>query len=279
MSMHQQTPRDQFVSLLQNEDQHIDLIEAALLIAAEHNPALDAEVCRSRVEKLASQAEQTVDLSQPPPEIGRDLCVFLYQQAGYRGDHQDYYNPENSFFDRVLDRRKGIPISLALIYISVGRLLGLTMEPVGFPGHFLVKIVGDADVLLDPFSGQVLDENDCQELLNTCTQGTIKFKPEHLQSASNRQVVQRMLNNLKAIYMGRKELAEALSVCDKLLLVDNSSAQDLLDRAAILEQLDCPALAADDLEHVLLQSPPADVAEAIRNKAKSLRSRDSGKVH
>lgn len=279
MNLSNKDPRNEFALMLAREDHQIDLIEAALLIAVEGRPDIDPNDCYLRIENLAREANDHVDLNQNTRAAARDLCDFLYQHSGYSGDHRDYYNPENSYFDRVLERRKGIPITLALVYICVGRTLGLHVEPVGFPGHFLVKIIGDEEVLVDPFSGQVLSEEDCQELLKICTQGTVTFKPEHLETVSNREVLRRMLNNLKAIYMGREELSEALGVCDRLLMISRDSPRDLLDRAQILEKLECYASAAEDLEYLLTLTPPPQVSEAVREKITALRNRDGGKLH
>ncbi len=273
-------PRARFAALFTDDRQGFDLIEAALLIAAEHHSEFDLEDCHHQIEQLATEARQHIDLSGDTRAIAEGLCRFMYRQAEYNGDHADYYNPDNSYLDRVLKRRKGIPITLGLVYISVGRQLGLRMEPVGFPGHFLVKLIGDdTEVILDPFSGQLLSEDDCRELLKTCTQGQISFKPALLDTSDDRDVVRRILGNLKGIYLNRREMDEALAVCDQLLLISRNSPRDILDRAFVLEQMDCHAAAVQDLEHLLSLSPPPQVSESIRVKIAELKSHDSGKPH
>lgn len=273
-------PRAQFAALFADDSQAIDLIEAALLIAAEHHPEFDLADCHRQIEQLATEAREHIDFSGDARSIGEDLCKFMYRQAKYNGDHADYYNPDNSYLDRVLKRRKGIPITLALVYISVGRQLGLQMEPVGFPGHFLVKLIGDdTDVILDPFSAQLLSEDDCKELLKTCTQGQVSFKPAHLDTTDDRDVVRRILGNLKGIYLNRKEMDEALAVCDQLLLISKNSPRDILDRAYVLEQMDCHAAAIQDLEHLLSLAPPPHVSQSIREKIANLKRQNSGQLH
>lgn len=273
-------PRARFAELFTDDSQDIDLIEAALLIAAEHHPEFDLQDCHHQIEQLAAEAREHIDFSGATGAIAADLCKFMYRQARYNGDHADYYNPDNSYLDRVLKRRKGIPITLALVYISVGRQLGLRMEPVGFPGHFLVKLVGDdTEVILDPFSGQLLSEDDCRELLKTCTQGQVTFKPAHLDTTGDRDVVRRVLGNLKGIYLNRQEMDEALAVCDQLLLISRNSPRDILDRAYVLEQMDCHAAAVQDLEHLLSLAPPPHVSESIREKIADLKRQDSSKLH
>ena len=272
-------PRTQFACLFESGEQNIDLIEAALLIAAEHHPEFDLDTCHKQIEELALEAKDHIKLSQSTEAVGQDLCDFLYRQAEFSGDHGDYYNPDNSYLDRVLERRKGIPITLALVYIGVGEHLGLDMEPVGFPGHFLVKLKGDKEVILDPFSGQLLSEDDCRELLKTCTQDTVPFKQEHLDTVSNREVVRRILGNLKGIYLSRKEMDKALSICDQLLMITRDSPRDILDRAHVLEQMDCHAAAAEDLEYLLTLAPPPQASQSIREKIADLQSQGSGKLH
>lgn len=271
-------PRQRFCDLFAG-DKPIDLIEAALMIALEHDPALDPARCRTQLKALANDARESVDLDSDAQSIARQLCDFLYRQEGFTGNHRDYYDPANSYFDQVLTRRTGIPISLALVYIGVGELLDLHIEPVGFPGHFLVKLVDGEGVYLDPYSGQVVSHDDCRELLKTCTQGRVPFKPELLATTGERDVVRRMLGNLKAIYTHRGDFAEVLSICDRMLLVGDNMPPDLLDRARVLEHLECYDLAARDLEQVLENQPPPQVDAAIRKKIAELRDRSNTPIH
>jgi regulator of sirC expression with transglutaminase-like and TPR domain len=264
---------------MDKEDHDIDLIEAALLIAAQHHGEFNSDKCLDQLATLSEEAHDHIKLDDTDINIGRGLCDFLHKQARYSGDHQDYYNPDNSYFDRVLTRRKGIPITLALVYISIGQRLGLCIEPVGFPGHFLVKLVGKEEVILDPFSGQVLSNDDCRDLLSTCTQDSVTFHHQHLDTVSNREVVQRLLNNLKGIYLNSRAPEEALGVCDQLLIIDKDSPRDLMDRAAILEHMDCHSAAAEDLAHLLTLGSPPQIASTLRKKIDDLRSKGSKSVH
>lgn len=272
-------PRSQFATLFEQDEQNIDLVEAALLIAADHHPEFDLDNCHRQIEALAQEARDHIQLNQGIRAVGQALCDFLYREATYSGDHSDYYNPDNSYLDRVLKRRKGIPITLALVYIAVGQHLGLKMEPVGFPGHFLVKLIGDEEIILDAFSGQVLSEDDCRELLKTCTQDTVVFKQEHLDSVGNKEVVRRILGNLKGIYLGRKELDQALAICDQLLLINKDSPREIIDRAFVLEKMDCHAAAAEDLEYLLTLAPPPQVSKSIQEKITELKRLGGGQLH
>jgi len=280
--------------MLDGDDEAIDLIRAALCIAAAYNPQLDPEDSYRRLAKLAERARVDIDTQQSLEEIARKLCYLLYRQVGFSGDSKNYYNPDNSYINRVLETRRGIPISLALVYIGVGEALGLNIKGVGFPGHFLLKLSpteGDKtsdktsdktqreSVIIDPFAGQVLSLNDCKELLSLASGNTFPFKPEFLNSISKRAILQRMLGNLKAIYLNKADYPQVLSLCDRLLLLDSNSVQDRIDRAGVLEKLECYEPAAQDLEQLLNHKPPLQGLQGLQRKIKELRALIQGKPH
>jgi len=283
-------PKAEFAAMLEGSDAAIDLIRAALCIAGEHNPALDPEESYRRLEKLGDRARAQIDTEQNLDDIADKLCHLLYRQVGFCGDSKDYYNPDNSYIDRVLETRRGIPISLALVYISVGEALGLRVDGVGFPAHFLLKLShGDSNparqtdqtegVLIDPFSGQVLSVDDCKDLLAISSDNTMPFKAEYLQTIGKRAILRRMLGNLKGIYISKKDYVEALSLCDRLLLLDKDAIQDRIDRAGVLEQLDCYEPAAQDLEQILKSQPTMQGTQALERKISELRAQVQGRPH
>ena len=273
--------------MLSGSDETIDLIRAALCIAAEHNPQLDPEDSYRRLAKLAERAREQIDTQQSLEEIASKLCYLLYRQVGFSGDSKDYYNPDNSYLNRVLETRRGIPISLALVYIGVGEALGLSIDGVGFPGHFLLKLQsaeGDnkaqtESVIIDPFAGQVLSTGDCKDLLDVSSGNTLPFKPDFLNSISKRAFLRRMLGNLKTIYINKSDYVQALSLCDRLLLLDKDSVQDRIDRAGVLEKLECYEPAAQDLEQLLSRKPTLQGAQAVARKIAELRAQVQGKPH
>ncbi len=276
--------------MIGGEDEAIDLFRAALCIAAEHYPQLDPEDSYQRLDKLFDKAQKHIDTGRSIKEIASQLCHLLYREIGFSGDSKDYYNPDNSYINRVLETRRGIPISLALIYITVGETLGLNIDGVGFPGHFLLKLhaIGadnassspeTESVIIDPFSGQVLSINDCKDLLSVSSGNTLPFKPEFLDSISKRAILRRMLSNLKAIYLNKADYPQALNLCDSLLLLDNDSVQDRIDRAGVLEKLECYEPAAQDLEQLLKHKPPLRGVVGLRRKIQELRALVQGKPH
>lgn len=281
-------PRKELTAMLEGSDEAIDLIRAALCIAGEHNPQIDLGGSYQRIAKLVERARKQIELDEDVAEIATQLCTLLYKQVGFSGDSKNYYQADNSYLDRVLETRRGIPISLALVYIAVGEALGLNIRGVGFPGHFLLKLTGKQhstdqaepkEVLIDPFSGQVLSLDDCKEFLKVSSGNTLTFKPEYLNSIDKRAIVQRMLGNLKAIYINQGAYAEALNLCDRLLILNQASIQDRLDRAAVLEKLECYEPAAQDLEQVLKRAPNIQGSTAVQNKVAQLRGQVQGKPH
>jgi regulator of sirC expression with transglutaminase-like and TPR domain len=276
-----ESPRARFAAQVGRPDAEIDLIEAALLIAAEHDTDLDLAACRAELDALVRRARAA--LVTPQPDAGQ-LCWFIAEAEGFRGNARDYYNPDNSYLDRVLATRSGIPISLALIYLRVAEALGLDAAGVGFPGHFLVRIApsGGADAaLIDPFTGRTLSRDDCRALLQTGTRGAVEFAEHMLQPTPKREILQRMLRNLKMIYLQREDFGESLSLCDRLLLIDADSLQEVMDRALILEKLQCFGPAADELERLAARTELAarpEAAASLRRKIEQLRGRGGSRT-
>ncbi len=260
-------PRERFIAEISRPENEIDLIEAALLIAREHHADAEILACRKDLGRLSARAAEYMAATGPDAE---GLCRFLAEREGFQGNTADYYNPDNSYLDRVLAARRGIPISLALIYLSVAADLDLAAVGIGFPGHFLVRVTAPGypdGALVDPFEGRVLARDDCRKLLHASSGGTVAFSERLLAPVSKRDILRRMLGNLKMIYLQRQDFAETLSLCDRLLLIDPHSMQDRLDRALALEKLGYFALAADELSRLaqrpeLLTQPQASAAVA-----------------
>ncbi len=276
----------ELTAMLGGSDNKIDLMRAALCIATHVYPELQPSESLQRIAKLAQRAQNKIDSAQDIETVAKKLCGFLYTQIGFSGNKNNYYDPDNSCINRVLETRQGIPISLALVYISVGEALGLLIEGIGFPGHFLIKVAkiypeneqGETRII-DPFSGQVLDLNDCKALFKASSGNASDFKNEYLKVISKRAFLQRMLRNLKAIYLNNGDYAQALRFCDQLLLLDESSAEERLQRAFILEQLECFELAAQDIERVLKSNPALKNKLILQQKITKMRSRVQGKIH
>lgn len=259
--------RRRFAALVTGDEGPLDLAEGALWISAEENPGLEVEGWMAHLDALA--AELAPRLAALPGGPGADLarldllCRFLFDEKGFRGDCEDYYSPDNSLLDRVLERRRGIPITLALVLMEVGRRVGVPLLGVGFPGHFLVRHARHQELLLDPFSGgRLVSHDDCRELLaRVC--GDLPFHPRLLRPVSHRCMLQRVLTNLRAIYRARGELGRTLSVLDRILLLTPDDAVHLRERGLL--RLRCGDLAGvEDLARYLEVEPEAPDRDALR---------------
>lgn len=255
----------------------IDLAEAAFLIACEEYPDLDLAEQRLRLEELGRQARARLDPRAPLRARAERLAGFLGDELGFRGNAESYYDPRNSFLNDVLARRLGIPITLSALYIEVGRRAGLPMSGVGLPGHFIVRVDGpDEELMLDPFhGGRMLSLADCQRRLDRIFDRRVSLEPDMLMPCGARQILTRMLYNLKGIYAQAQDHWRALGVVELLLLLDPGDAEELRDRGLLYAALDCYGLAVLDLEAYLSRAGKAPEATALRETLENLRARQA----
>jgi len=204
----------------------------------------------------------------------------LFVSHGFRGNRAEYYDPENSFLNRVIERKAGIPITLSVLYMEVAARIGLPTHGVGFPGHFMVKArAGNNDLIIDPFnSGEVKSEEDLRAMLQQMYGDEVTFREEYLAPVSKRQILQRMLTNLKAIYARQDDLPKLLAVFDRLLILDPGAADEFRDRGMIYSRLDCFAQAKEDFERYLQLMPNARDADRIRARLVEL-AKQSISIH
>jgi len=257
-------------------DEKINLLRASLLIAAEIYPALDIACYVSRIDEWATTIRQQLpDDAQPATEVLlAALNRFLFDELGFYGNTDDYYDPRNSYMNEVLDRRRGIPITLSVIYIELGRRLGLRLYGVSFPGHFLVKLrYGGGELVLDPFHGGIsLSKNELTERLLEVFEAEVNDLSPFLAAANNREILVRMLLNLKGIYHKQGETEKTLDVVNKILILDPSLDSQYRDRGLLLYSLECYHSALEDLRNYLQAQPEADDSEMIRELIIGLQS-------
>ncbi|MGH7766946.1 MAG: SirB1 family protein, partial [Candidatus Binatia bacterium] len=232
-----------------------------------------------RLDRLATTARDHSAGENTPYRLIACLNHVLFTQEGYRGNRDDYYDPRNSYLNDVIERCKGIPITLSVLYMEVARRAGLKLHGIGFPGHFLVKYVGEEgeivqEIVIDPFDqGEVRTLEELQEMLDRLYGGKVAFHPDFLAPVSNRDIIQRMLNNLKAIYLRQEDFPKALSVAERLVIIDPTSPQEIRDRGLLYLKLDRAPQAIDDLETYLRLAPDAADGEEIREHVAGLRRR------
>jgi len=262
---------DRLNDLVHGPEQDLDLAEAALLLAAAEYPALDIPAYLAQLDQLAARLRerlpQTADLEQRLVSLNE----FLFEELGFSGNTDNYYDPRNSFLNEVLDRKLGIPITLCIIYMEIGRRIGLQLEGVSFPGHFLVKFATDeGDVVLDPFAGGVpLTEEDLVDRLEE-TYGrhdiTSSSLPQLLAAASKLEILVRMLRNLKVIYLHHQQFEKALEVINQILFISPDLADEVRERGAVYERLECHRAALLDYQRYLRLEPHAPDLADIRNR-------------
>jgi regulator of sirC expression with transglutaminase-like and TPR domain len=272
-----------FEQLLAQDDPAIDLARACLLVAEDAYPGLDVEGYVGEIDRLAKRLRARLDVDVAPVERVVALNEFLFDDLGYCGNTEDYYDPRNSYLNEVLERRTGIPITLSVLYMEVARRVGLAMEGVSFPGHFLVRMrVRGGTLVLDPFAGGApQSEQDLRERLGRvippgATGGlAISDLPleQFLEPASKRQILARLLRNLKGIYRERNRPERLLEVLNRMVIVSPEAASELRDRGLVYRQLECWAAALRDLNVYLERAPEAPDAEEIRAKAMELARR------
>jgi len=255
------------------EDEKIDLIRGALVIARTEYPHLEIEEYAGRIEKMGQRAAALAPDGDPQRTLAA-LNQVVFEQANLRGNREDYYDPRNSFLNDVLDRGLGIPITLSLIYMEVARRVGFPLSGVGMPGHFLLKHYGEdgQERLIDCFNrGDILSRQDCQSRLDEIYSGEMKLRPEFLHPISRRQILTRMLNNLKTVYLSTRNFRKALPLADLVLVIYPRSAEDLKQRALLRYSMGLQRLAAEDLDQYLKMSPNASDADEIRQMSLSIK--------
>lgn len=265
--------RARFAALLRRDPLPLD--EAALAIAQEEYPRLDPDEYLVRLDALAVRVRRKLPGRGRSAATLRALRLVLSEEEGLRGNEAAYSDPRNSFLNEVLERRLGIPITLSLVYMEVARRLGLPLAGVGFPGHFLVKYVSPsgAEVFVDAFNaGEMLSADECVARYRARTGGR-DLDRRHLGAVGPRQIVARILQNLKRSYLERRDDVRAYWVLDRILLIAPGQLEALRDRGLVAARLGAGAAAERDLASYLSRATAAaDVAE-VRRVLAALRAR------
>jgi regulator of sirC expression with transglutaminase-like and TPR domain len=249
----------QHLCKLLHQDASFCLAEAALYIALEEYPDLEIQSYLQRLDTMAAEVSQQLPPEPYPLKILQAINHYLFENLGFQGNEQDYYDPRNSFLNEVLDRRMGIPITLSLVYLEIAHRIEFPMTGVNFPGHFLIRPEQEGmELWVDPYhQGEILFPEDCKNRLEAIYQQPVELRPEFFEAIAPQQFLVRMLNNLKHIYLNQGDLLKSLAASERILLVDPDTVMEKRDRGVLYYQLGRWVEARQDLEDYLGQIPQA----------------------
>lgn len=271
------TPLEYFASLVQS-DAEFPLLEAAISLAQDEYPSLDVQMVLGEVDQLFSRIKRRLPVDAAPMHKLRTLNQFFFRELNFGGNLNDYYDPDNSYVNEVLRSRRGIPISLAVLWIELAQGLGLAARGVGFPGHFMVKVnLPKGQVVIDPFNGQSLSREELSERLEPYRRrsGLVdEFEAPmglYLQVSPPRDIIARMLRNLKEIHQSQEDWARLIAVQDRLVVLLPQAWPEVRDRGLAHAALGHSALALADLETYLSHAEEGLDMDAIGERVAELR--------
>ena len=268
---------DQFHALAAIPESQIGLAEGALIIASEVRPQTDIADNLKAITELAERARPLVDAATSPSAAVSALNHSLFELEQFRGNQERYDDPRNSFLDEVLQRRKGLPITLSVLYVEIARRLGFEAYGIGFPGHFLCKVVRVTDlpereIIVDPFFGRTLSIDDCAERIRAAAGDHVDFDRQWLRPVSAHEIYVRMLNNLKLNYLRQGDGLGALGCFDRIVVLAPTAAHEYRDRGMLLERMDCIHAAIEDYSQFLELAPDDEEARPIKLRRDALAS-------
>ena len=257
------------------QDNEIDLGRAALVIAQMEYPDLEVEPYLKQMDRLATVIKDLVGDEDSVFRLLACINIVLFKQEGFQGNRSNYYDPKNSFLNDLIDRKMGIPITLSVLYQEVARRAGLTLHGVGFPGHFLLKHIDhEEEIIIDPFNGgEVRSDAELQSLLDEIYPGKAVLKFEFLSPVSKRQILKRMLINLRGIYLHQGDFLRCLSVEERLVILEPNPVREYRDRGLLHLSLENIPQALEDLETYLRLASDAKDVDEIREQVSSLKKR------
>lgn len=276
---------DYFATLVAADD-GFALLEAAIAVAQDEYPQLDVQAVLADIDALGLKLAQRIAADAPPVQRLRLLNRYFFEELSFVGNVNDYYDRRNSYLNDVIERRRGIPITLALLYIELAQHAGLAAQGVAFPGHFLVKLkLPKGEVVIDPFNGRSLSREDLSERLQPF-QRRQGLAPEdepplglYLQAAPPRDVLARVLRNLKEIHRSAQDGPRALAVQERLVRLLPEAWDERRDRALLAVDLGRHAAAVADLQAYLAHEPKAADAPAMRERLARWREQGPPPLH
>jgi regulator of sirC expression with transglutaminase-like and TPR domain len=257
-----------FAKAISTPEDRIDIAYAALLYASEVYPEIDINSYLCQLDDMATAVHPLLVKQHPVAALKH----FLFGELGFRGNVDDYFDPRNSYLNQVLDRRLGVPITLSVVYLELARRLDVPVVGIGLPGHFILRYDGDKEPLyLDPYNGGVtMSISDCRRLMDDISNGHLPFRSAFLSPVGPRQILSRMLRNLKGIYVARSEFESALAVVEKLILLNPDAAEEVRDLGLLHYYSGHKLKAIGCLERYLKFAPEAEDMEAVQHNLRAI---------
>ena len=271
---HPALARQRFCEIALRPEPLLDLVEGSLVIALEDNPRLDIDRYLHRVDGWSEAVRQRLEGSRDIERIVDSINRLLFDEEGFHGENDDYYDPRSALLHEAIDRHAGLPITLSILYIEMSRRVGIEATGVSLPGRFLVKFSGDfGQIVVDPFDGgRVLSTLELQGILDGMYGGGVRLREHHLRSFSRREILARELAQLKAAYLAHHDLGRAAASVDRLLILDERDAFETRDRAMLAMQMHAYAQAIECFERYLELMPHADDCHRVREQIAWLRA-------
>lgn len=269
---------DRLLQIVDSPDGTTELAEAALLIAKEEYPELKLSGCLGEISRLTENVcKRLPSGGTAAGDVLMTLNEYLFDIEGFSGDVKNFHDVQNNFFHNVLEQKRGTPITLSILYIAIGRTIGLPLHGIAFPGHFLVKYaVDDTNIILDPFAGGLsLDDSELETILkHVCSQNSLPDTSlkELLSTANTREIMVRMLRNLKHIYLQQKRADKAIWATDRILQLMPELLSEVKARGQLYEHLQHYQAAAEDYQYYIDQSGPSVDADAVSRRLSKIQN-------
>ena len=267
---------DYFTSLVA-EDEHLPLTEATVAIAQHAYPDLDVQGVLDQIDQWGNKLKQRITPDTPPIQRLQLLKHFFYNELGFGPNPNDFYAPENSYLHQIIENRRGIPISLAILMMELGQQIGLNIRGVSFPNHFMMRIsLQQGEIIMDPLNGESLSKNQLQEMLDPYLdakgyRGELSLPLNiFLRVSSSREILSRFMRNLKMIYSEDERWERLLGIQERLVILLPDSAEEVRDRGLIFAQLEYVRPAIADLQRYLSEMPGAEDTTDIREHIATL---------
>ncbi|MGV0981715.1 MAG: SirB1 family protein [Polynucleobacter sp.] len=269
---------DYFTSLVA-EDEHFPLTEATVAVAQHAYPDLDVQGVLDQIDQWGNKLKQRITPDTPPIQRLQLLKHFFYNELGFGPNPNDFYAPENSYLHQIIENRRGIPISLAILMMELGQQIGLNIRGVSFPNHFMMRIsLQQGEIIMDPLNGESLSKNQLQEMLDPYLdakgyRGELSLPLNiFLRASSSREILSRFMRNLKMTYSEDERWERLLGIQERLVILLPDSTEEVRDRGLIFAQLEYVRPAIADLHRYLSEMPGAEDAADIREHIATLES-------